>query len=101
MKYKIPQDKLDKMVFRYLNLQYGDLEKHKGKYFGFVFKKPNTDYNDSIMKWTNPQSLYVDYSLVKEIIDVFSLTSLDAKSAIGRWVENKFNIEVKLTWTSK
>ena len=33
MKYIIPQEKIEKLVFRYLDTMYGDLEKYKPKYY--------------------------------------------------------------------
>ena len=34
MKYIIPQDKLDKIIFRYLDLNLKNLEKRKARHYG-------------------------------------------------------------------
>jgi len=96
MKYIIPQDKLEKLVFRYLDIQYGNLEQHKPKnYGGIVFKKPNDDSQFGIMGWDkNNETLYIYYKLVKEISSMFSLEYDDSKDIIVRWVEDRYKLKV-------
>jgi len=97
MKYKIPEDRLDKIVFRYLDIHYGDLEKIKGKHFEFIFKKPNSDSDYGIMGWTKSGILYIYYKLIDEISGVFSIEKIDSEKVIGRWVEDRYQIEVNST----
>lgn len=96
MKYIIPQEKLDKIVFKYLDLQYGDLEKHKPKrYEGIIFKKPNDDSEYGILGWDeNHGVLYIYYKLIKEISSIFSIDESDSKEIIGKWFEDRYGSRV-------
>jgi hypothetical protein len=100
MKYSIPQDRLDKIVFRYLDMQYGDLEKFNGKYSDIVFKKPNSNSEYGIMGWEKSGILYIYNKLIEEISDMFSMENIDSKNLIGRWVEDRYQIEVNDTFIS-
>ena len=97
MKYAIPQDRLDKVVFKYLDMQYGDLEKVNGKYSDIVFKKPNSDSESGIMGWKKQGMLYIYYKLIDEISSMFSIEKIDSKKVIGRWVEDRYQIVVNDT----
>ena len=95
MKYIIPQDKLDKVVFKYLDLK--RLEKRKPKYLkGIVLAHPNEEYGT--LGWKNNGILYIYYKLIDEIFSTFGLNESDSKSIIGRWVSDRFQLEVKNTW---
>jgi hypothetical protein len=94
MKHSIPQDRLDKIVFKYLDLQYGDLEKVKGKNIDIVFKITNSDSEYWSMGWEKPGVLFVFYKLIDEISGMFSIEYHDSKRIIGRWVEDRYQIKV-------
>jgi hypothetical protein len=97
MKYAIPQDKLDKVVFRYLDMYYGDLENTKGEVVDIVFKKSNLDSEYGIMGWRKPDILFIHNKLVNEISGVFSTNEVDSKKVIGRWIDDRYQIEVNNT----
>ena len=94
MKYIIPENKLDKIVFKYLDLK--RLEKRKPKYFkGVVFAYPNYGYG--ILGWENNGTLHIYNKLINEISETFGLNESDSKSIIIRWVSDRYNLEVKNT----
>ena len=96
MTYKIPQDKIDKIIFKYLDLNLKGLEKRKPKYYeGIVFAYPDKEYG--ILGWKKGGTLYIYYKLTDEIYSVFKLEESDIKSLIGRWVNNRLQLEVKNT----
>jgi len=103
MKYAIPQDRLDKIVFRYLDMEYGNLEKVEGKNVDIVFKKLNLDSKYGVMGWKKSGILFIFYKLIKEISNAFSIEKIDSEKVIGRWVEDRYQIEVKYatTYTAK
>lgn len=91
MKYIIPQEKLEKIVFRYLDAHYGDLEIHKKKYTDSVFlKKPNDNSVYVILVPTDSFTLYVSNTLLREIASKFSLSKQDSNKFITNWVRDKF-----------
>ena len=96
MKYKIPQDRLDKIIFKFLDNNLKGLEKRKPKYYdGIIFTYPDEHYG--ILGWKNNGTLYIFYELIDEISNWFSLEENDSEELIGRWVSDRFQLEVKNT----
>ena len=94
MKYIIPQDKVDKVVFKYLDLKH--FEKKKPKYLeGIVFEYPDEDFG--ILGWENNGTLHIYNKLINEISSVFGLDKYDVESIISRWVRDRFQLEVRNT----
>jgi len=93
MKYIIPQDKIDKIVFRYLDLNLKGLEKRKARYHnGIVFTVPDEEFG--ILGYDNGDTLHIYYELINEISDTFGLKETDSKSVIGRWVSDRLQLDV-------
>jgi hypothetical protein len=98
MKYIIPENKLDKIVFKYLDNTLKNLEKRKPKYFeGVVFAYPNEEFG--ILGWETDGTLYIYEELIDEISNGFGLNRNDSKSIITRWVIDRLQLEVKNTLT--
>ena len=96
MKYIIPQDKVDKVIFKYLDLNLKGLEKRKPKnYKGIVFAHPDEEYG--ILGLTKNGTLYIYRELIKEISSNFGMDKSDSKSIIGRWVSDRYKLEVRDT----
>ena len=96
MKYIIPQDKVDKVVFKYLDNTLKNLEKRKAKFYdGIVYGFP--DEEDSILGYRNDGTLYVYYDMIEEISEVFGLKDADSKSIISRWVSDRLKLYVMNT----
>ena len=96
MKYIIPQDKVDKVVFKYLDLNLKGLEKRNAKsYKGIVYGFPDEEYG--ILGYENDGTLYIYYGLMEEIFNVFGLDNYESISVIGRWASDRLQLEVKNT----
>ena len=96
MRYIIPQDKVDKIVFKYLDLNLKGLEKRKPKYYkGIVFAYPDEKYG--ILGYENDGFLFIYFELINKISETFGLNESDSKSIIGRWVSNRYKLEVRNT----
>ena len=95
MKYIIPQDKVDKIVFKYLDLK--RLEKRKPSFYeGMAFAYPDEKYG--ILGWKNDGTLYIYNKLIHEIKSTFGMDESDSKSIIIRWVSNRYQLEVRNTY---
>ena len=99
MKYIIPQDKIDKVVFKYLDLK--RFEKRKPQlYEGIIFAYPEINITlpyqkkYGILGWRNDGILYTSYILILEISDTFALDENDTESIIIRWVIDRYQLEV-------
>ena len=93
MKYIIPQDKIDKIVFKYLDLNLKNLEKRKAKYYkGYVFAYPDEEYG--ILRYRTDGIVYIYFELINEISSNLGLKESDIESIIGRWVSDRLQLEV-------
>ena len=95
MKYIITESKFDKIVFKYLDMKLNGIEKIKNKYVDIVFRFPNEEYG--VLGWKKSGDLYVFYKLKDEIQNMFGLETPDALDIIGRYVEDRYNLEVRHT----
>ena len=96
MKYKIPQDKIDKIIFKYLDLNLKGLEKRKANYYeGIVFAYPDEEFG--VLAYKNNGTFFIYYKLINEISNGFGLEKSDSKSIITRWASNRFKLEVNNT----
>jgi len=93
MKYIVPQDKVDKIIFRYLDLNLKGLEKRKARYHnGIVFTVPDEEFG--ILGYENGDTLHIYYELINEIIEVFGLDNYDSELVIGKWFINRYQLDV-------
>ena len=92
MKYIIKENRLNDIIFKYLDIKYGALEQKKGKYVDIVFHFPGEEYG--ILGWKKSGDLYVYYELRDEISNYFGLESNDSLRVIGKWVEDRYNLKV-------
>jgi hypothetical protein len=93
MKYIIPENKIDKIIFKYLDLNLKGLEKRKARYHnGIVYGFPDEKFG--ILGYENGDTLHIYYELINEISSVFGLKEIDSQSVIGRWVSDRLQLEV-------
>ena len=92
MKYIITENRLNDIIFKFLDMKYGALEQKKGKYYDIVFHFPGEEYGK--LGWEKSGVLYVFYELMDEISDYFGLESNDSLRVIGKWVEGRYNLKV-------
>ena len=93
MKYIIPENKVDKVIFKYLDLNLKGLDKRKPMYYdGFVLRYPDEGYG--LFGYRNDGTLYIYYGLIEEISNVFGLEESDSKSVITRWVIDRLKLDV-------
>jgi hypothetical protein len=93
MKYIIPENKLDNIIFKYLDLNLKGLEKRKAKYHnGIVYGFPDEKFG--ILGYDNGDTLYIYYELINEIIEVFGLDNYDSELVIGKWFINRYQLDV-------
>ena len=92
MKYVITESKLDKFIFKYLDIKLNGIEKRKNKYVDIVFGFPNEEYG--ILGWEKPGNLYVGHEIVNEIKTLFGMKRSDTLDVFGRYVEDRYNLEV-------
>jgi hypothetical protein len=99
MEHIITKNKLDKIVFKYLDMKLNGIEKRKGVHTDIVFGFPNNEYG--LLGWKKSGVLYVFYELKDEIKNMFGLESPDAFDVIGRYVEDRYNLKVRHTFDGR
>ena len=100
MKYEIPQNRLDKIIFKYLDNTLKSLEKRKAKNFtGIVFAYPDEEFG--ILGLVNDGNLLIYWKITEDIKNFFNLEKIDAEELIGRWASDRLQLEVKNTSFSR
>ena len=84
-----------KDVYNYLD-NLGLVKRKPAHYKGIVFTYPNENYG--ILGWTNDGTLFIIYEIINEISSKFNMNKSDSKSIIGKWVSDRFQLEVKDTF---
>ena len=92
MKYIITENRLNNIIFKYLDVKYGALEQKKGEYSDIVFYFPGEEYGK--LGWEKSGDLYISYKLFNEISNFFGLENDDSRKVIGKWVEDRYNLKV-------
>ena len=84
-----------KDVYNYLDDK-GLVKRKPAHYKGIVFAYPNDQYGT--LGWENDGTLYIDFDLINEISSKFNMNNSDSESIIGKWVSDRFQLEVKNTY---
>ena len=93
MKYIITENKLDKVVFKYLDNTLKGLEKRDANHYeGFVFAYPNKNFG--ILGYMNDGTLRVNSKFIEEISSNFGLEYDDTRDIVGRWVNDRLQLDV-------
>ena len=95
MKVIIPEKKLEEIVFKYLDKRFEKLEKVKGESFNIVFKYPGEEYG--ILGWEKSGLLLIYYKLIDNIFSFIPIEKSEIQKIIGRYVEDRYNLEVRNT----
>ena len=102
MKYIITENRLNNIIFKFLDTKLDGIEKKKGNFYDIVFAFPGK--KSGILAWKkNPNfkksgDLIVYIELEKEISNYFGLNTVDALNVIRKWVEDKYNLKVMNTY---
>ena len=90
MKFEISDSKLEQVIFRYLDNK------------NFVIRETPLDY--TLLTWDdkytpikirkNNMICLIYFKLVKEISSFFSISEIDSKNFISRYVKNKYNLKI-------
>jgi hypothetical protein len=95
MKYIITQSRLDKVIFKYLDVMLNGVELVTGEDSDTrVFILPGEEFG--LMAWIGKKSnqLFTYYEIVDRVKTMFSMDESDALDVIGRYVESRFNLKV-------
>jgi hypothetical protein len=87
---------MDKIIFKFLDMELDDIEETKGEYSDIVLRHPDKEYGTiGIKKMSNGgANVYVFYELAEKIMSLFSMEEFDALEVIGRYVGNRYNLKV-------
>ena len=95
MKITISENRIEQLIFKYLDKRFEILEKVKGKYYDIVFKYPGEEYG--ILGWEKSGMLWIYYKLIDNISSIIPIEKSEIQKIIGRYVEDRFNLEVRNT----
>ena len=95
MKYLITENRLNNLIFKFLDVKLDGIEQKKGKYVDIIFAFPDEKYG--ILSRKKSGDLFVYYELVREISNLFGIENVNTLRAIGKWVEDRYNLKVMNT----
>jgi|688.fasta_scaffold130182_2 hypothetical protein len=95
MKVIIPENRLEQLIFKYLDVKFKDLEQSRGEYYDIVFRFPDEEYG--IMGWNRPDTLSIYRKLIDNIFSFIPIEKTEIQMIIGRYVESRYNLEVIYT----
>ena len=92
MKVIIPESRLEQLIFKYLDVNFKDLEQLKGRFYPKIFKLPNEEFG---IMGKEGKRLLVNYKLTNKILSFIPIKKTEILKIIGRYVEDRYNLEVK------
>ena len=96
MKVIIPENRLEQILFNYLDLKFKDLEQYpKGKYYDILFKIPGEEYG--VLVWKKSGNLSIKYKLIDNIFSFIPIKKTEIQMIIVRYVGSRYNLEVRDT----
>jgi hypothetical protein len=98
MKYIITESRLNDVIFKYLDIVLSNVEIiSPAKHVDILFVADiRHNQNYGLIGWDEPNILYVEYSFLEKIQNMFGLADhSDTLDVIGKYIENKYNLEVK------
>ena len=96
MKITISENRIEQLIFKYLDKRFEKLEKVKGESFNIVFKYPGEEYG--ILGCEKSCLLLIYYKLIDNISSFIPIEKSEIQKIIGRYVEDRFNLKVRFTF---
>jgi hypothetical protein len=75
-----------------LDEKFKDLEQLKGRFYPIIFKLPNEEFG---IMGKEGKRLLVNYKLTNKILSFIPIKKTEILKIIGRYVEDRYNLEVK------
>jgi hypothetical protein len=93
MKYLITESQLDRIIFKYLDNQ--DFIQIKNGNTIYFVNSEGDEYGDSLIQYYRSGDCVINFKLINEIQEFFSIEFDNSKYVIARWVENTLDRRVK------
>jgi hypothetical protein len=90
MKYIITESRLENIIFKYLDVTLGNLEKNKGYATEIVFTYPNEEFGPIGL---NNGELFVNYDIILELSSMFNLEEQEVSDKVGEYLKQKYNLD--------
>ena len=97
MKVIIPENRLEQLIFKYLDVKFKDLEQSKGGSHDIIFKIPGEEYG--VLGWEKTGFLFIYGKIIDNIQSFIPLKYPEINNIIGRYVEDRYNLKVRNTTT--
>jgi hypothetical protein len=97
MKYIIRESRLDHLMTEYLNSWIEN--KVVSNYMDFILIEERANEYDeweTLMEFdSSDDRLWVNRNLIRFLVDLFGKNQVETMTFVGKWFENKFDVEVK------
>jgi len=95
MKYIITENRLNDIIFKFLDAKLDGIVKKKGEVVYIIFIFPNEEYGT--LGWNKSGNLFINEEFAIEISYFFETNNVDTLKVIGKWVEDRYNLKVMNT----
>ena len=93
MKYIITESRLDNVIFNYLDIKLNGIEKRKSiNNYDVLFILPEQEF--AMLGWKGPGDLFVLYTLIDDIQNIFTLERDESLDVIGKYVKDRYKLKV-------
>jgi hypothetical protein len=93
VKYIITESRLDNIIFKYLDMRLNSIEEIISvNSYDFLFILPKEEY--AKFAWKGPGDLFVLYSLIDDIQNLFALERDESLDVIGKYVKDRYKLKV-------
>jgi hypothetical protein len=96
MKYIIRESRLDHLMTEYLNSWIETkLKSRDSNFIIFSDKVDDEEWEDTMEYDSSDGRLWVNRNLIRFLVDLFGKNQVETMTFVGKWFENKFDVEVK------
>ena len=95
MKVIIPENRLEQIIFKYLDVKFKDLKQSKGGSHDIIFKIPGEEYG--VLRWGKTGFLFIYGKIIDNIESFIPIEKTEIKKIIGMYVGSRYNLKVRFT----
>ena len=96
MKYIIRESRLDHLMTEYLNSWIETkLKSRDSNFIIFSDRVDDEEWEDTMEYDSSDGRLWVNRNLIRFLVDLFGKNQVETMTFVGKWFENKFDVEVK------
>ena len=92
MKITISENRLEQLIFKYLDKRFENLEQSEGFHSDIIFNFPGEEFG--ILGWRKiNRILYINNHLIDDIFSFIPIEKSEIQNIIGRYVQDRYGLK--------